>query len=152
MEKKIYGAYGSNINLEQMANRCPMAEVFGVGYINGYRLTFRHGGFANIEKSDGDRVPVLLWTITDQCEEALDFYEGYPRFYTKTSIPVEFDNGNDKVDAMFYIMNDRYCVKMEQPTSGYYYGIKRGYKANGMPVAELKTALDRCMSEVNGNR
>ena len=57
MKTKIYGAYGSNINLEQMAYRCPHAEVYKVGYINGYRLTFRSGGFANIEKSEGDRVP-----------------------------------------------------------------------------------------------
>lgn len=54
MKTKIYGAYGSNINLEQMAYRCPHAEVYKVGYINGYRLTFRSGGFANIEKSEGD--------------------------------------------------------------------------------------------------
>lgn len=52
MKTKIYGAYGSNINLEQMAYRCPHAEVYKVGYINGYRLTFRSGGFANIEKSE----------------------------------------------------------------------------------------------------
>lgn len=57
MKTKIYGAYGSNINLAQMAYRCPHAEVYKVGYINGYRLTFRSGGFANIEKSEGDRVP-----------------------------------------------------------------------------------------------
>ena len=71
MKTKIYGAYGSNINLEQMAYRCPHAEVYKVGYINGYRLTFRSGGFANIEKSEGDRVPVLLWVITEQCEKTL---------------------------------------------------------------------------------
>lgn len=151
MEMKIYGAYGSNINLEQMACRCPNADVYKVGYINGYRLTFRSGGFANIEKSEGDRVPVLLWIITEQCEEALDHYEGYPSFYIKQNIPVEIDDGKDMVDAMFYIMDDKYCRKMRPPTEYYYRGIERGYESNGMPTEELKAAFERCMAEVQAN-
>ena len=27
MNKKVYGAYGSNMNLEQMAHRCPKARM-----------------------------------------------------------------------------------------------------------------------------
>ena len=134
MEMKVYGAYGSNINLEQMVCRCPNADVYKVGYINGYRLTFRNGGFANIEKSEGDRVPVLLWIITEQCEEALDHYEGYPSFYIKQNIPVEID-----------------CRKMRPPTEYYYRGIERGYESNGMPTEELKAAFERCMAEVQAN-
>lgn len=149
MKTKIYGAYGSNINLEQMAYRCPHAEVCKVGYINGYRLTFRSGGFANIEKSEGDRVPVLLWVITEQCEKTLDHYEGYPSFYIKQNISVEIDNGEDTIEAMFYVMDDKYCQKMQTPAEYYYGGIERGYKSNGMPVEELKTAFERCMAEVN---
>jgi len=50
---------------------------------------------------------------------------------------------------MFYVMDDKYCQKMQTPTEYYYGGIERGYKSNGMPVEELKTAFDRCMAEVN---
>lgn len=149
MEMKVYGAYGSNINLEQMACRCPNADVYKVGYINGYRLTFRSGGFANIEKSEGDRVPVLLWTITEQCERALDHYEGYPSFYIKQDIPVEIDDGNDEIEAMFYVMTAEHCRKMRPPTQYYYRGIERGYESNGMPTVELKAAFERCMAEMN---
>lgn len=49
MARKIYGAYGSNINLRQMAYRCPNAKVIGQGILNDYELTFRRGGYANIE-------------------------------------------------------------------------------------------------------
>ena len=31
MSNKFYIAYGSNLNLEQMANRCPTARVVGAG-------------------------------------------------------------------------------------------------------------------------
>ena len=34
--EQLYFAYGSNINLEQMAWRCPGAEVFGPAVLEGY--------------------------------------------------------------------------------------------------------------------
>ena len=39
MKTKIYGAYGSNINLEQMAYRCPHAEVYKVGDFMGVTIS-----------------------------------------------------------------------------------------------------------------
>ena len=39
--KKLYLAYGSNINLEQMAFRCPDSKVVTTGMISDYELQFR---------------------------------------------------------------------------------------------------------------
>jgi len=39
----LYIAYGSNLHLEQMAQRCPTAEVVGAGRMEGYDLRFRGG-------------------------------------------------------------------------------------------------------------
>ena len=41
MAKRLYFAYGSNINLEQMAVRCPAAQVVGPAVLDGYELLFR---------------------------------------------------------------------------------------------------------------
>lgn len=42
MEKrKKYIAYGSNLNLEQMARRCPTAKVIGAGEIRDHELQER---------------------------------------------------------------------------------------------------------------
>ena len=41
MANKLYVAYGSNLNLEQMARRCPTAKVVGIGVLKDYQLTFR---------------------------------------------------------------------------------------------------------------
>ena len=41
MAKKLYAAYGSNINLEQMAYRCPHSTVAGTAMLKGYELQFR---------------------------------------------------------------------------------------------------------------
>lgn len=35
---KLYIAYGSNLNLEQMRRRCPTAELVGKTVLRGWRL------------------------------------------------------------------------------------------------------------------
>ena len=100
---KLYVAYGSNLNLEQMAFRCPTAKVYGKGEIKDYKLVFYK--FASIEKCKGSKVPVGVWIIDDECERVLDIYEGYPIHYRKEMIDVVMHNGKT-VKAMVYIMND----------------------------------------------
>ena len=41
MSKKLYIAYGSNLNLEQMKFRCPTAKLVGKGTIENYELQFK---------------------------------------------------------------------------------------------------------------
>ena len=47
-KKQLYIAYGSNINLEQMAYRCPHSKVLGTAEIKDYELqqSFRVKGQA----------------------------------------------------------------------------------------------------------
>ena len=40
MIKKLYIAYGSNLNLNQMKYRCPTAKLVGKGTIENYELQF----------------------------------------------------------------------------------------------------------------
>ena len=91
-------------------------------------------------------MPTLKNLKETECLFCFDHYEGYPSFYIKQNISVEIDNGEDTIEAMFYVMDDKYCQKMQTPTEYYYGGIERGYKSNGMPVEELKTAFERCMA------
>ena len=91
---KLYVAYGSNMDAEQMEVRCPFAKLFGKGWLPGYRLAFRGtftGYYATIEKGESTYggVPVLLWLLSDADETRLDRYEGFPRFYQKGTIEVE---------------------------------------------------------------
>ena len=63
---KLYIAYGSNMNIEQMARRCPTAKVVASTWLEGYRLRFMGGSYsavATIEPSEDDLVPVLVWEI-----------------------------------------------------------------------------------------
>ena len=58
-----YAAYGSNINLEQMAYRCPYSHVIGKGKVLNYRLVFNF--HADIIPANGVDTPVLIWEIDD---------------------------------------------------------------------------------------
>lgn len=56
-KKQLYIAYGSNINLEQMAH----SKVVGTSEIKGFELEFR--GVATIVPKDNASVPVLICEI-----------------------------------------------------------------------------------------
>lgn len=141
-EKKMYAAYGSNMNLEQMKKRCPDAVVAGIGILPDYRLVFRgfRRGVANIEKAKGFSVPIVLWEITDKCEASLDYYEGYPRMYTKADVSVAV--GNREVMAIAYVMTAKYENAYKMPTGDYYNIIAEGYKNHELDKEMLKEALD----------
>ena len=115
MGKKIlYAAYGSNINLEQMAYRCPNSTVAGAAMLKGYELQFRY--HATVAPNAESEVPILLWELEALDERFLDRYEGFPKYYRKEGITLEL-NG-ESVEAMVYIMNgDR---PLESPTAEYY--------------------------------
>ena len=74
MEKPLYFAYGSNINLDQMQYRCPDATVYGQAVLDNYDLRFRGSGVATVEPKEGACVYGLLWELTDKCEASLDRY------------------------------------------------------------------------------
>lgn len=132
--KKLYLAYGSNINLEQMAFRCPDSKVVTTGMISDYELQFKR--VATIEPKEGSEVPVLIWELGGQDELSLDLYEGFPNLYRKEDVEVEI-NG-EKQKCMAYVMNGR---EISLPTAGYYNTIVKGYRENGFDEKYLVDAL-----------
>ena len=136
---KIYLAYGSNMNLEQMKYRCPNAVLLGTAVIENWRLMFRRKRrpVATIEKETGCSVPVVLWEITEECEDSLDVYEGFPILYTKVDVPVEF-NGK-LISAMAYVMTPGH--ELGRPHDDYYNTILQGYRDNYIDPASLDEAV-----------
>jgi gamma-glutamylcyclotransferase (GGCT)/AIG2-like uncharacterized protein YtfP len=134
MEKTKYIAYGSNLNLTQMAFRCPTAKPVGSAMLKGWQLTFR--GVATLEPDGAAEVPVGVWEIEPEDEAALDRYEGYPYLYGKER--VEVDVRGKTVRAMVYIMNGG---RPQMPSTGYYRTIAEGYDDVGLDLAYLEAAL-----------
>ncbi|MFA5449235.1 MAG: gamma-glutamylcyclotransferase family protein [Clostridia bacterium] len=135
MKEKLYIAYGSNLNLRQMADRCPEAMPVGVAMLDGWQLTFRC--VATLEKVEGATTPVGIWKITDRCEKALDRYEGYPTLYRKEYIEVK--HKGEKLEAMIYLMNTGLpCM----PSRHYLQTIEQGYNDSRLDTAYLRGALE----------
>ncbi len=138
--KKLYIAYGSNMDEGQMAYRCPTARLLGQAEVEGYRLLFKGsltGAYATIEPQEGGRVPALVWEIGAADEASLDRYEGFPSFYYKKDLTVSL--GGQEVTAMAYIMDER--RRLGEPGGAYYGVLERAYEKFGFPMETLETAL-----------
>lgn len=150
--EQLYFAYGSNINLEQMAWRCPGAEVFGSAALEGYELLFRGNsrrgsGVATIAPKEGSQVYGLLWRITPGNEASLDIYEGYPSLYEKETLTVRTPNDRSFA-VMAYVMTDELLLVPAPPSLSYYNGIKEGFVDNDLPMEPLRDALQHCYKEI----
>lgn len=140
---KTYIAYGSNMNVDQMAYRCPGADLIGAGTLPGYEIVFRgrtRGGVANIEKAEGKSVPVVIWKITAADERNLDIYEGYPHLYHKEDVTV-IRNGR-KLTGMAYIMDP--VRPLSAPSASYLESIAQGYDTFGLDADGLFSAAVEC--------
>ena len=139
----LYIAYGSNINLRQMAHRCPGAKIAGPAELEGHDLLFkgrRHSAAATVEPLNGGAVPVLLWNISKTHEQALDAYEGWPNVYRKEIHKVQFEGKTRQ--GMLYVMNDAY---FGYPSARYYATIREGYKSAGFDAEYLSRAVEKSM-------
>lgn len=143
-----YFAYGSNMNHIQMELRCPESEVIGTVRLEGYRLAFAGGsGVATILPSPGSHVDGVLWEISAEDEQRLDYYEGFPRLYGKESVTVR-DKAGAVREVMAYTMNPPYRDERAMPNVPYLYGIVEGCTQNGIGTDLIFDALRRTESEV----
>ena len=82
-----YFAYGSNLDEDQMNDRCPGAKAKGVIRLDNYEFFIDTRGVASIRPNKGKAVYGLRYDISDKDEESLDRHEGVPKCYTKTKLP-----------------------------------------------------------------
>ncbi len=148
MAKRYYLAYGSNLNMEQMKNRCPTAKAVGTAVLQNHSLTFRGSGsgyYLSIDPKIGGKVPVGVWEVTAADEAALDHYEGYPRFYSKDELTVDvtpLKGGTARtVKAFMYFMNEDSEIGL--PSEFYLKTCLQGYKDFGFDKRTLMRTLER---------
>lgn len=135
--KRLYIAYGSNLNKADMKCRCPIATVVGIAELKDYELLFRN--HATVEMQKGSTVPVVVWEIQPQDEKQLDFYEGFPSYYGKEEMDVKLESSS--VSAMIYTMNPGYQPALPSPF--YRHVIEEGYITFGFDTAVLDQAMKR---------
>lgn len=138
---KLYAAYGSNLNLKQMAHRCPSAIAYAKGVLNNWELVYRgkkNNAHATIIKKSGSFVPVLIWEISPHNEYQLDIYEGFPYYYFKKNVLVDLNGMKKK--AMVYIMDEH--QPPGKPTLRYINTIRAGYIDNNMDISIFERSLE----------
>lgn len=126
---RLYLAYGSNLNKEQMAFRCPTARPIGAFTLYGYELVFR--GVADIVHtgSDQSQIQLGMWEIEKADEKALDRYEGVKHgMYSKIEI----------CGMLTYQMN---TTDMYPPSTHYFNTILQGYHDFGLDTSHLYDAV-----------
>lgn len=131
----FYLAYGSNLNLEQMAKRCPTAKPVGIGLLEDSNQAFvRFPRRSPRGRKEQCRPFGSQWL--DSIERS-DYYEGFPRFYRKEHVKVLV--GEKLVCAMVYVMNeDQRCYAL--PSLTYYAVVLKGYQDAGLNESSLRNA------------
>lgn len=110
----IYFAYGSNLDVEQMARRCPGHRVLGRALLADYRLCFprrslvRGCGTAGIEPCPGGQVWGALYVLTSEDVRALHAHEGFDPHgpaHANRHVPthVEVATGEGRLRAYTYL-------------------------------------------------
>jgi len=85
----LYFSYGSNMDVEAMARRCPRSKPFGVARLMRHRLAIMREGFLTATRDARGCVHGVLWDLALADVSALDRFEGLADgLYSKTSQPV----------------------------------------------------------------
>lgn len=117
----LYFAYGSNMFLDQIRQRCPSVRHDGAAILDGYRLAFTRTstsnwpgyGVADVVPAEGRQVFGALFLISGDEISMLDRWEGYRpgrqrNNYARVEVSVRrLTEPHDVVAAQTYVVCDK---------------------------------------------
>lgn len=143
-QPKIYFAYGSNLNLEDMKVRCPTARLLGAGRAERHELMFRGhtpgASFLTVVPSPDHFVPIAAFEVYEEDIRALDDYENVQDNIYRTETMTFSIEGHGEVEGFWYVMNGGEKLP---PTQRYWDTVVQGYKDFHFDVKLLEEALTR---------
>ena len=130
----LYFAYGSNMDLLQMGDRCPAAVTVGTAELPSYRFIINSRGVATVVADPQSSVQGLLWNISKEDARSLNLYEGVKQgIYKRASVEVRLPDGTTK-KAFIYVAADS---KPGKARPGYLDKILSGAEACGLPKSYI---------------
>jgi gamma-glutamylcyclotransferase (GGCT)/AIG2-like uncharacterized protein YtfP len=85
----LYFAYGANMDIKAMAERCPRSRPLGRARLARHRLIIMAEGFASVTQDPRANVHGVLWDLALSDVPALDRFEDIARgLYKKIQQPV----------------------------------------------------------------
>ncbi|RUM96790.1 gamma-glutamylcyclotransferase [Pseudaminobacter arsenicus] len=146
-EQVLYFAYGSNMDPEQMRERCPDAELVGIGVLADHALCFprrsknRNCGVSSVAPVAGRETWGVVFHLTPQDLAALDVSEGFRsdrdaslNSYNRVPVIVSVDDA--PTEMMTYVAVDQEAPPL--PNAAYLKHIRDGARHHGLPVAYLE--------------
>ncbi len=128
----LYFAFASNMDVAQMAARCPGAECLGPAVLADHRFRVGRRGYATVVAEPGATVHGVLWRLDARHEAALDVYEGIRHgLYRKVTHPVRTAQGGEQ-DALVYVAGD---PASGQAVPGYMEKVVAAAEHHGLPAA-----------------
>ncbi len=136
-----YFAYGSNMDPERFAERCPGHVELGPAWLPGHRAAFAGasrmwgGGVGTLHRHLGRPVPGILYQLTPSHWETLDRIEGHPHFYRRSRISV------DGQLAWTYLLPEE--TRQNPPHPDYLAAVTAARSARGLPSEDWLAAEKR---------
>jgi gamma-glutamylcyclotransferase (GGCT)/AIG2-like uncharacterized protein YtfP len=126
-----YFAYGSNMDPEQMQERCPSAKFQTVVELPDYKFQVNSRGVATVVPARETRVFGALWELSEDDVVRLDECQGMlAGFYHKESVSVRTVSGQE-VEAFTYIATDD---TLGEPDEAYLDRVTRAAAHHGLPA------------------
>jgi phage replication-related protein YjqB (UPF0714/DUF867 family)/gamma-glutamylcyclotransferase (GGCT)/AIG2-like uncharacterized protein YtfP len=128
-----YFAYGSNLSVAQMAERCPDAAHPRPATLDDHDWLINERGVATVEPFDGAQVHGVVWQVSDRDLAELDSAEGVPARYRRDRLTVHTEDGPEQ--AWVYV---DHRVNPGAPRPGYLERIIDGAVHHGLPQRWLE--------------
>ena len=141
-----YFAYGLNMDVAGMAERCPDARMLGSACCAGWQFRINRVGLATLVRRPRSKVYGVLWEIGQRAEAALDAFEQVQRgLYRKDTVVLR--HGNQVIrTVLVYIAREQ---RPGRPQPGYLEAIVAAGRVHQLPRAYLRElALGYAASKV----
>lgn len=99
---KLYFAFGSNMDADQLVKRAGPAVPFGIGCADGWRFLINSRGVATLIQRSGSTAWGILWNFSDEQFSKLDVFEGV--YYARGTLTVRC--GSQSYGAVAYFAAD----------------------------------------------
>jgi gamma-glutamylcyclotransferase (GGCT)/AIG2-like uncharacterized protein YtfP len=135
-EPIFYFAYGMLTDPEVMQG----IDMVGAAVLSNYAFEFAQ--FANVSVQPGQQVHGTLWSIDSDVLHELDQIEGYPDFYTRHTVSVRSRGRMYSAQVYSMTSDSRQDLVGSPPSNAYIQKLVRGYQHAGLPLTQIKSAID----------
>jgi gamma-glutamylcyclotransferase len=130
---QYYFAYGSNLNIAQMKERCPGHRIIGQAILADYQFIFTSRGYASIVPKPYEQVPGVVYWISHADEKTLDRNEGvadkkYYKVWVNVRMKTSLDAHIKVHDQLLVLVYIDFVQERGIPKEGYLPRILTGFQ------------------------